>query len=299
MGKNARYDFRALCDGLILEGRSLPSDLTVHDYLLILFDTVSTISTLLSSLGPLTLSSRKVRRKVSEMCNQEPTRTESLPTANTVTLPASESAIDTINPYVPLTADREFKQMSDSLSQALNIWESSFDSSDISRDVVEEDERRTLLPLLHFAKLLLAAGPCIHTLPPLVGYTSEPHLSLPSRISRPCAPHVVGIHFDEQAIHLSAEILEAVESQRSTSESARSSSNEQRTLSPMWYPLALFYGALVIWARTEFDAQRSHPKHALLSPRRLLQNFYTELKIVGEDWECARQMSDMVAQLIT
>ncbi len=56
MGKNAQYDLRELCDGLILAGHSLPSDLAVNDYLLVLFDMVSTINTLLSSLGPFNVS---------------------------------------------------------------------------------------------------------------------------------------------------------------------------------------------------------------------------------------------------
>ena len=299
MGKNTQYDLRDLCEGLMLGSGSLLSGLTANEYLLVLFDILSTINTLACSLGPLTAAVWMTRQKISKLYNQEATTTGSELTGDTNPLSASDPAINIFNPYVPLTADREFKLLSDNLGQALITWESSFKASDPLQNAAAQGERGALLPLLHFARLLLAAGPCIYTLPSLVAYTSEPRLSLPPKLPRPCAPHTIGIHFDDHAIRHSIEILEAVEAHRNASDDSKRPSEAQHRLSPMWYPLALFYGALVIWAKMEVDAERSHSKHSLLSPRRLLQNFCTELKIVGEDWECSKQMSEVVARLIT
>ncbi|KAJ9603450.1 hypothetical protein H2200_012228 [Cladophialophora chaetospira] len=285
IGKSAQYDLKDLCEGLILEGRSLPSDIRADEHLLVLFVILSTINTLFSSLGPLTSASWTTRQKLSS-------RTDII-----TQLDLGPSVIS-INPFVPLSVDREFKQLSNNLDQALDSCKVALEGGGPGHRTATQTAYGTLLPLLNFSKLLLAAGPCVFTLPSLSGYTSEPHEFPTATGPRPLAPHVVGIHFDESTVRHAIKILEAVETLQDTSSGLSAASKKLHRLSPMWYPFALFYGALVMWAQMEVDAKQNHSQRLLLSPRRLLQNFHTELTRVGEDWECARNMSEVVARLL-
>ncbi len=122
MGNNRQHDLRDLCDGLILDGRSLPAGLTVDEYLLVIFDLLSKINTLFSSLGPLISASWTTRRKLSRLLDHQATEPGSPTRVDDVAHPDPGPRVISINPFVPLTADREFKQLSNSLGAMAMVW---------------------------------------------------------------------------------------------------------------------------------------------------------------------------------
>ena len=147
----------------------------------------------------------------------------------------------------------------------------------------------TILPLLHFSRLLLEVGPVFCVVPSLAGYVSEEHETLPSSIPRPCTPHSIDIRFSEDAVQIAMEILEAVEADNTSRASPGRS--EQRRLCPMWYPLAIFYAALVVWGRMREDEAKNRLSHTLLPSRRVLRMFQAELEQFKDGWGCASKMA--------
>jgi hypothetical protein len=297
LGTNAQHDLKELSERLMLHNQRLPPGLTADGYLLVLLEVLSTINALFFSIGPLTSGCWKIRPHASETGNDRngassPSSTENVPGPSGVMPTITKS-----NPYVPLTADREFNRLGSKLSRSLDTWQLSFEASGLSQEATVQAERGAMLPLLYFSKLLLEAGPCIFVLPSLAGYDSPTHISLPVGVSFPCPPHKIGILISELAIEHAVGILETVESQRIASSRSKAFSDKQRRISPMWYPFALFYGALVVWVQTEMHASRKYSQHTLHSFRRLSQSFYEELKMIEADWDCVRQMSEVVKKL--
>ena len=299
LGSDSQYDFRELSESLVLDCQQLPADLTTNDYLLILFDLLSTINTLLSSLGPLTLACWAISVDLDTTHNGARSAPRSSSADNNSYPSRVTSTISTHNPYLPLTADREFTRLSRKLGRSLDIWQSSFEASACSQAATDEHASEIMLPLLHFSKLLLEGGPCVYALPLLAGYESQPHASLPLGVSCPYPPHKMGITFSNFAMEHAMQILESIESQKRSSGTSKSHSSNQRRFSPMWYPFALFYGALIVWAQLEMDSSSRQSHLTLLPSKRLLQGFYEELKMAQEDWDCARRMSEVVKKLMT
>lgn len=168
-----------------------------------------------------------------------------------------------------------------------------------------QETEQTLLPLLHFARLLLDAGPTLPVVPALVGYVSAEYEPWANTLPRPCEPHKIGITFSDSALQIAAKILDSIEADPNTRPlrgDATTDSATRRGCRPMWYPITLFYGALVVWSRMREDGARQWPQprssHILLSPRRLLQGFQSELEGLNDDWSCARKMALVIGNLL-
>lgn len=145
----------------------------------------------------------------------------------------------------------------------------------------------------------------MYVVPSLAGYTVEPYEALAPSVPRPCSPHKIGILFSDEAVQTAIKLLESVEDAQSTL-GTRDGTAEQNTLvSPMWFPFALFYGALVLWGRLEEEEQmlaaaktRRSSNLPLLASRRILQGFYAALKAIEQDWDCVIRMAEVVKTLI-
>jgi hypothetical protein len=158
-----------------------------------------------------------------------------------------------------------------------------------------------MMALLYLTKLLLHGGPAVVVLPSLAGYTAEPYETLPPNIARPCVPHKIGIRLSDETLQAAVEILESVESTLNSSPTTENVLELSKPVSPIWYPLALFHGALVLWARLEeerTERPRRPNNHQISTSRRFLQGFHTALKAIEGDWDCAGHMAETVKALI-
>ncbi|KAK5026257.1 hypothetical protein LTS07_007782 [Exophiala sideris] len=270
------YDLKALSNSLMLDGASLPPGLSFDDHLLILFDQLSTINTLLCSLGPLTSSASSIRQ-----------------------MAASRTAkvAEVSKPSTSAPSNRDYNNIRNKLVQALCIWEDSFRASGQCNQTGTQTDFHAIFTLLYFAKLLLEAGPGIYIIPSLAGYVSEPLESLPPTVPRPYAPHAIGFRISDKVVQYAVGILESAERRQSllTTSGGISRSAE---LAPVWYPIALLYGALAIWSRREYDREGGPHSNILIPADRLLQSFHVALKMVESTWDCAGHMASIIEQLM-
>ena len=300
LGPEAEYDFKSLCNALVLEKRGLPATLSTDEYTLVLVSILSDINALSFSVGPLTSVCRSIREEATRMCDR---RGDNLP----IDAPSSasdflpQSCADLLrsdsNPHIPFTADHEYSRIRKGLGEALEVWMASFQHRRPSAETGTNISEVTVLPLFHFCRLLLEVGPAFYILPALAGYVSEEYDMPTSSILRPCEPHKIGIRYSDEAIRIAMEILESMEAAHRAQSSPVA--DQPRHCHPMWYPLAIFYGALVVWGRVWEDEARNRSSHILLSSRRLMQMFHTELESSKRDWSCASQMAAVIANLIS
>lgn len=197
------------------------------------------------------------------------------------------------NPHIPFTADHEYRRTHKSLKRALDIWETSFRARHSFAGTGANVPEFTILPMLYLARLLLEVGPAFHIVPSLAGYVSAMHEPLPASLPRPCHPHDIGIHFTDDAVKISSQILEIIESSHNSGSFLHS-----KRFGPMWYPLCLFFGALVIWGRLQEDEAKGHTNQSVFSLRRILQGFHAQLEKLKDDWDCANRMSEVVENLL-
>lgn len=278
--------------------QNLPSNLSTDEYILILVSILADINTLSSSIGPLTSECFSIRDHARKLVDQKfenrsPDRLESSSNLSTATGMNTEFPERDFNPYVPFTADHEYRRVMKSLQRSLDIWESSFRARTIVPDTQSILTDRTIWPLWHFSKLLVEAGPSLYVIPSLVGYSKNEHGMLPVSFEpRMIEPHRLGIRFNESTVQSAVEILEAVEADR------KSQKPQQIRLCPIWYPFALFYGALVVWSRMREDEKaQNHPKRLFLASTKLLQTFQTHLEDHKSTWACAERMASVVESL--
>ncbi len=304
VGARSEYDFRTLCDSLVLGETPLPPHLPTRDYLLVLLNIISDANVLFCAVGPLTSSGTSVR-KASKLTNWW---SPAEPEAIQLTQPnsPSESIYDDYSQYVALTADHEYNRVQEKLTRALEVWQNSFSAR--SPQQSDDDggvEASSVWPLFHFARLLLEAGPAVYALPSFAKYMPEEDGNPLPGARPPCAPCTNGLRIPSSTLPVVMELLESVEHDFA----GPRSTNDQQGRSacrPMWYPLVLFYGALVAWSHMceeEKSAgkhqQPSRPSHCCrLTTRKLLQTAASGLAKVQEDWECARRMSAVISNLI-
>ncbi|KAK5045146.1 hypothetical protein LTR84_009479 [Exophiala bonariae] len=303
LGEKGQHDLKTLCNALMLEGRILPPKLSDEDYLLILLVLLSTINTLQCSLGPLTSAASSIRLRSTRISGQDQHELhDALGQGMTTQAPNATPP----NPHVPFTTDRDYNDLKVRLSNSLTMWQTSFAARATQTLGTAKDappQTYSMMALLHLARILLEGGPAMYVVPSLAGYTAEPYETLPASVLRPCSPHKIGIFFSDDAVQSAVKILEAVEDAQNTLSEADSASKPGVTVCPMWYPLALFYGALVLWGRLEEEGlatatTRRSSNRPLFSSRRILQGFHTALKAIEQDWDCARHMAAIVKSLI-
>ena len=288
----------------MLDRKALPNELSAEDHLLVVISLLADTNALLCSLGQLIRTSFEVRSRASILYHDDRTSTSPLPSLSAT--PGSHQGVHSppefqSNPHVPLTADNEFHRLRSALSQALDLWQSSFQSSASAKESTQHKSESSIIVLSHFAKLLLAVGPTIYELSALSRYLNQETEIVGCRSSQPIEPHMTGIRVGDKAVQIAADLLDAVDYERSLPGSttfADDGTTEQPPICPMWYPLALFYGALVVWARHEEDKARRTANHILLPSKRLLQMFRTTLVTLQGDWRCATEMSRVVELLI-
>lgn len=309
IGSIGQHDLKTLCTALMLDGCTLPPDLSIEDYLLILLVLLSAINTLQFSLGPLTSVSISVRGKAISFCRQTPAHNslDQRPTTLAAqSLTTTQSA--TTSPYIPFTTDRDYNHLRNRLIESLLVWQKSFAARGMQvPDTAKVPLLKTesVMTLLHLARLLLDGGPALYVVPSLAGYTAEPYEALAPSVPRPCSPHKIGILFSDEAVQIAIKVLESVEDAQSTLSTHDNSAGQTTVLSPMWFPFALFYGALVLWGRLEEEEQtlaaakkRKSSNRPFLASRRILQGFYNALKAIEQDWDCAIRMAEIVRTLI-
>lgn len=300
VGIDCQYDLKTMTESLILEERPLPPTLSADDHLLILLVLLSSVNTFLRALGPFTSGALFVRQEAGTLSQQMALQQSisSKPTRSHSTMASKTSyAATPANPYVPFTTDRDYSRLSHQLLKAMTMWEKSFQLGDRLQAEISHSEAQSMRCLLHLSRLLLACGPAVYVVPSLAGYTAEPYEALPPLVPRPCAPRQIGIHFGDEAFQKAIEILEVC---GSTETGSLGSANigVPHMVSPIWYPLALFYGALVVWAKMEDEADQGLSRSALLSSRRILHDFYQALKSIETDWECAGRMAEIIQGVI-
>ena len=89
------------------------------------------------------------------------------------------------------------------------------------------------------------------------------------------------ILFNDAAVQVAVEMLESVEADYKSRGSP--AAIRPRRCHPPWYPLTVFYGALVVWGRVREEEVRFRSSHILLPLRRLLPSFQTALENLKED----------------
>ena len=297
VGAKAEYDFRSLCESLILDKCALPKTLSTDEYFLILTSILSDINTLSSSVGPLTGVCRSINEEATRMCDRGRPNLYHDDQSRVPNHSPHDSVRIASNPYVPFTADHEFNRLRRSLARALEIWMTSFRHRGSIIEEKTDIYEATILPLFHFCRLLLEIGPAYHVVPALAGYVSGVYNMPLTSIPLPCEPHKIGVQFSDEAIRIALDILECIEASRRPANAP--SANGRRRCHPLWYPLAVFYGALVVWGRVREDEASNRSSHILVSLRRMLHAFHSELEKLREDWGCASQMTEVVANLIS
>ena len=298
IGLGGKYDLRRVCEALVLDQSALPSDLRAEEHLLVLNSLLADTHTLLCSLGQFTRTASVVRENIMTLRRRDQEATWLPQLSTSAMLYQSDNRIlnPYRNPYVPFTADYEFSRTRSGIAKALILWQSSFQSQNGARDNGALSFEHSIIPLLHFTRLLLVVGPAVYELSSLSGYPPEED-ERTSNAER-LAPHKVGIHIDDEAVETAADILESVNYERNLSRPTPTDGVVQYQICPMWYPLPLFYGALVVWARYEEEKAKNAPNHVLLPSRRLLQMFHTALASLKEHWGCAHQMAGVISELI-
>lgn len=288
----AGVDLHELCGSLFFEQCLLLSELTINEYLLVLFAILSRINSLFCTLGILTTSYLSIQEKMESLSGHQPH-----------TPRTTNCSDEEYSKFVPFTPDHEYRRMHTQLQRALEGWQTSFTAqqSRFSGHDHVRPPQQSIWVLYDFARLLLEAGPTVYLVPSLAGYTPEDFSRVPLSIKRPCEPHTTGIRFNESALLVAMKVLEGVEL-GSTTRSQASPDQEESHCTPLWYPLALFYSALVAWCHVCEDAATeqslSRSPHTLMTPRRLLQMLFLELSKLQQDWSCARSMAAVVAQLL-
>ena len=173
------------------------------------------------------------------------------------------------NPFVPLSPHTELDRMQNRLSTALDRWHTRFHNS-ISPEV---------LALYHYCTLYLCCAE-FPILPGLAGYQTP--TSPPSHSSRPIPTN--DIRMSDQSVRQAWLVLDNVASR------SRSSNG----LCPVWLPIVVFHGALVIWANISFGRAGDSDKYG--STRALLA-FKVELEEMP--WPCCVEMAATLGRLIS
>ncbi|KAJ9626692.1 hypothetical protein H2204_009962 [Knufia peltigerae] len=203
------------------------------------------------------------------------------------------SADGFVNPYLPMSAGAEYSRIKRHFNKALDTWNHLFQTSN---NPPRSCNTRTIIPLIHFCHMVLEAGDAIWLLPALAGYVPVPDTSpdshayvAPVTISKDAIPS-----FGNAAVAAAWQILESIDS----ADSYPATENSESTITPVWYPLILFYAALVVWSRYIHDSYTNNTWSTKPARKWLLGAFQLELEHVQPQWESTRRMIQTIKGLI-
>ena len=284
---------------MLREKQALPQNLSTDDYLLVLIGILSDINILLCAVGPFASMYRSVLRGA----ESSRSTSQGLPAGS-----INRSLLETYNPHVPFTADYEYRRTKSQLAQSLVTWESSFRSRQdgIRSDIAEDNSTSTVWPLFYFCSLLIESGPTIFLLPSLAGYGAEANkMGFSKQHSGPQMGQL-SMNFGTTSFEAALKILECVQASKNDEPIDTTMSNTdgdlQQPCRPIWYPLALFYGALLVWGRMLEDQRAiQHTQTAsgiLLTSRGFLRMFQAELKELKDHKHCAELMAHTIGKLL-
>ena len=173
------------------------------------------------------------------------------------------------NPFVPLSPHTELDRMQNLLSTGLDRWHTSFHTF-----VAPE-----ILALYHYCRLYLSCSE-LALLPRLAGY--QTYASPPSHPSLPNPTN--DIRTSDQSMRQAWLVLD----------NAASRSRSSDGLCPVWLPIVVFHGALVIWAGISLGTVGDSDKYG---STRVLLAFKAELE--GIAWPCCVEMVATLRRLMS
>jgi hypothetical protein len=172
------------------------------------------------------------------------------------------------NPYLPFSPENENRKVDQKLQNALDLWSQSY-LVRASKDTAA---------LFYFCKMYLAL-PSLQLLPIIAGYSPRTH------VDRKLASHQARIVDSDLGTGSDASknawrILESI--------------RQPEDLSPVWFPVVLFYASLVVW-RT-ISLQVGSGTNGLNGSLRVLQLFKSELEQMK--WPCCEAMANVLKSLM-
>lgn len=173
------------------------------------------------------------------------------------------------NPYPVFSPPSEYRRVSEQLSGALDRWKERFGS------VVGRDE----LTLYYFCRLYLSC-PHLSLLPKLAGYSP--------------AIQTAGVQKELNPLEKTSISDESVQFAWAVLDHADGRSDADQVLCPIWFPLSVFFAALVVWARTWLH-EETLPYD---KPSGLKQLMAFKLELDRMPWPCCLEMSSTLDRLV-
>ena len=276
------HDFRTIYNNFVVRETPLPLDWNTQDLLLVLLALLADVNALFFSLGSLTTEYTRALKKIESM---------SRPTIRGSTPINDDPNMGHYNPFVPYTADSEYRRKQTKLVKALETWQEWFAQATASP--MSSSRHSDISPLCDFAKLLLEYGPVIRLLSSLAGYMPREHSLVPTDLPVPCAPSLFDVSATNTSAHLAMVIIDSADVPAYTG-------HEPFSRRPVWYPILIFYSALTLWTRT--SATPSDPIPAptdqTFVTRSLLKTAMEKLYRLKGQWRCAGSMAETLAKLL-
>ncbi|KEF60625.1 uncharacterized protein A1O9_02186 [Exophiala aquamarina CBS 119918] len=332
------HDFRPLYKTLVVDHKPLPVALSSDGYLLLLIALLSDIVSASHGFGSLTVHPSLSHQQTCPDQQSFPTRPPGAdeplfwsdePTGGSRNPRESlrQESLNSAycNPLLPFSATQEYFRIKKNLEKALDAWSVSVGLSgggDVADKPTVVDS--TIIPILHFCRMLLEAGPSIYLLPAVVGYTpigvssdsQDPGASF-QRNLRSLDVQRAGFSFNNAVLSSAWQILESIEadhhhtgvdSGQSTSVGGSGgvdggfdpmSRSDSSSITPIWYPLIVFYAALVVWARLLEDSSRksSGGDVIFIARKKVLGTFQIELEQMKPTWGCTERMVAIIKSL--
>lgn len=272
----------------------LPSGLSSDDYLLLLVALLSDIISLVHSVGPLLEPEASPRDQALPGRTQHASANHGISNDHDRHPPYS-------NPLLPFCATSEFKLMRRRFRRGLKVWCASVGLFEDRKPAVDS----TVIPLMYFCHMMLECGPEVGVLPALAGYKPESHqpsnAQPDGQASRTSIE--VTLHFSDAALSDAWQVLETIEAQDHYGDDPSRGTGiapapSRPPITPIWYPLVVFYAALVVWARMKEDRENKRGTGGvLLARKKLLGTFQTELEQMKPRWGCTKRMIDCIKAL--
>lgn len=216
------------------------------------------------------------------------------------TLEPTEFASGYVNPFLPFSAEVECKRIKHQFNKALDKLRATARDTSNSDPQPDGEHRggfnKTHLPLLHFCRMVLEAGSDLWLLAALSGYVPLPKDSSEENIT--VAPITANSNtvplFDSATVSAAWQVLEAIKAN-----DTYTGSDAVGSITPVWYPLIVFYAALVVWSAIIHDSSTSDPSFIAPARKRLLGTFCQDLESMKPQWGCTKRMTKVIKGLMT
>ncbi|KAL2826248.1 hypothetical protein BDW59DRAFT_161085 [Aspergillus cavernicola] len=267
--------FHEVYNTQLISNRTLPSTLNQEDHLLIILALLSDIIHLHHWLGPLV--DVNIRNGGQP---RFPDPSSLLKGEYGMEDPRTQCA----NVFLPFSASMEWIRCIQTVQNSLASWRQSVEGNKSKSLQGSHASVASIMALYYFCQLILSGGSEVLTLPQQLGYS-------PNQV---CKPR--GQRADTRFPHVSDEttdsawkVLDLLGAVKATGKH----DDVDHVVEPVWLPMVVFYGGLVVWTSLQRPAQG--PMAGPRTPK-LVRLFEMELRDMV--WPCATTMADFLKNLM-